>query len=155
IQDNIFFFRVSVSGTVFHDLNRNGRQDFGEPGLAGWTVQLFDVSGGTPQLVATTTTNASGTYRFNVFDGLGTGRFQVVETLPAGWAPTTANPRNLSIPRGETNPVVNFGNYRTFGPGGGDSQTPVNDDATEVAALRRNAKRVESDVPVTSDTDGG
>src|SRR5262249_40341421 len=31
LQNNVFFFRVSISGTVFNDLNKNGRQNFGEP----------------------------------------------------------------------------------------------------------------------------
>src|SRR5262249_9241117 len=34
IQNNPFFFRVSISGEVFNDFNRNGRHDSGEPGLA-------------------------------------------------------------------------------------------------------------------------
>jgi hypothetical protein len=30
----------SISGTVFEDLDRDGIRDVGEPGLAGWTVEL-------------------------------------------------------------------------------------------------------------------
>src|SRR5262249_46168036 len=44
IQDNIFFFRASVSGTLFNDANRNGRQDTGEAGLAGRTLTLTNVN---------------------------------------------------------------------------------------------------------------
>jgi peroxidase len=114
IQDNPFFFRVSVSGTVFNDLDRDGRRDSGEGGLAGRTVQLFNVNDpANPTLVATDVTDANGRYTFTVFDGLSTGNFQVVETVPAGWAATTANPRTVNIPRGETFLTVNFGNART------------------------------------------
>ena len=40
------FQLVSVSGNVYNDLNGNGNQDPGEPGLQGWTVDVVD-SGGT------------------------------------------------------------------------------------------------------------
>src|SRR5262249_8537047 len=116
IQDNdrIFFFRVSISGTVFNDLDRDGVQDAGEGGLSGRVMQLFDVNEpDAPVLVAQTTTNANGFCRFNVFDGLRVGNFQVKELLPSGWVATTANPRNVNIPRGETFRDVDFGNART------------------------------------------
>jgi hypothetical protein len=113
IQDNIFFFRASVSGEVFNDLDRDGRHDALEPGLAGRAVQLFDVNDpANPVLVATTTTDANGRYRFDIFDGLRTGDYQVVEVVPGGWRATTVNPRNINIPRGETFLAVDFGNVR-------------------------------------------
>src|SRR5262245_42905995 len=33
LQNNVFFFRLSISGTVFNDLDRDGRRDTGEGGL--------------------------------------------------------------------------------------------------------------------------
>ena len=33
---------VEIHGQKFEDLNGNGVQDPGEPGLSGWTIQLFD-----------------------------------------------------------------------------------------------------------------
>jgi hypothetical protein len=111
IQDNIFFFRVSISGEVFNDLDRDGRHDSGEPGLSGRTVQLINVNDpAAPELVATATTDANGHYRFDVFDGLRCGNYQVKELVPSGWALTSANPRNVNIPRGETFLDVDFGN---------------------------------------------
>src|SRR5262249_36441948 len=75
------------------------------------TVRLFNVNDpAAPVLVATDTTDANGRYRFNVFDGLRTGNYQVRETVPSGWALTSANPRNVNIPRGETFLDVDFGN---------------------------------------------
>ena len=32
------------SGHAFQDLNNNGVQDPGEPGLVGWTIHLFDTA---------------------------------------------------------------------------------------------------------------
>ena len=79
-------FQVStLSGEVFNDLNGNGALDGGEPGLAGWTVNLVNSSS---QTVATTTTDSHGDYTFTV-DGRrhvhGRGGLQsgYVPTVPA------------------------------------------------------------------------
>jgi hypothetical protein len=131
IQDNIFFFRVSISGTVFNDLNGNGVRNTGEGGLSGRTLQLINVNDpANPVLVATTTTDANGRYSFDVFDGLSTGNFQVAEVVPPGWRATTTNPRGVNIPRGETFLTVNFGNAQggslavTTGQVGGGTTAP-------------------------------
>jgi hypothetical protein len=124
IQNNPFFFRVSISGTVFNDANANGVQNTGEGGLSGRTITLINVNDpANPVVVATTTTDARGNYRFDVFDGLSTGNFQVQETVPAGWRTTTANPRTVNIPRGQTFLDVDFGNVRTTASGAATAAT--------------------------------
>ncbi|MGD9648088.1 MAG: peroxidase family protein [Pirellulales bacterium] len=75
LQSNVFFFKASVSGTVFADADRDGRRDRGESPLAGLVVEL--VSLGENEVVATTTTDARGHYQFNVQSGLRTGDYQV------------------------------------------------------------------------------
>src|SRR5205823_13400059 len=67
LQSNVFFFRAAIGGTVFADLNGNGRRDFGEGGLAGLTVQLLDDSG---TVVGSTVTDSFGRYRLTVFNGI-------------------------------------------------------------------------------------
>ncbi|WP_172802261.1 SdrD B-like domain-containing protein [Agrococcus jejuensis] len=67
----------SIGDTVWRDLDDDGIQDDGEPGVAGVTVTLLDANG---QTVATTTTAADGTY---LFDGLELGDYTVVVTSPA------------------------------------------------------------------------
>ncbi len=52
----------SIGDRVWLDQNANGIQDTGETGLAGVTVHLLDAASAT---VASTTTNATGTYLFN------------------------------------------------------------------------------------------
>ena len=47
---------------VWWDQNHNGLQDAGEPGLGGVTLHVYDSSGA---LIGTTTTDASGLYRFD------------------------------------------------------------------------------------------
>jgi protocatechuate 3,4-dioxygenase beta subunit len=68
-----------IGDFVWNDLNANGLQDAGEPGLAGVTVRLYD---STNTLVGTTTTDSGGSYQFQV----GPGGYQVEFVAPAGYA---------------------------------------------------------------------
>ena len=62
---------------VWHDVDEDGVQDPGEPGIEGMTVTLSDASG----VVATTTTDADGFY---VFRGSTAGQYTAAVTVPAG-----------------------------------------------------------------------
>ncbi len=92
LQGDVFFFRASVGGTVFADLNRDGRRQPRETGLAGSTVSLVTAAGA---MIATTTTDARGNY---VFKGLDLGGYKVVVTPPAGGDAVTS--RTVAITRG-------------------------------------------------------
>lgn len=72
-----------LSGSVYIDTNGNGTRDNGEPGIAGVTVTLTgtDVVGGA--VSRTTTTDASGAYRFI---DLRAGSYVLTETQPLGFA---------------------------------------------------------------------
>ena len=87
VQQNAFVFRAEINGTVFGDGNRDGRQGPGESGMAGRTVNLMDAV--TNEIVATTTTDARGNYRFGVADGLRTGRYLIQIATIAGETVTT------------------------------------------------------------------
>ena len=77
---------VSVGDYVWWDINRDGLQTSGEPGIPDVTVTLLDVEG---TVVATTTTDAGGYY---AFAGLTPGQnYTVVFTAPSGAALTTRN----------------------------------------------------------------
>ena len=79
-----------IGDFVWVDLNRNGVQDVGEPGLSGVPVTLKDGAGA---VLATTATSASGIYQFG---SLCAGSYSVEVTPPAGYDQTTvgagANP---------------------------------------------------------------
>jgi protocatechuate 3,4-dioxygenase beta subunit len=51
---------ISIGNFVWDDLDQDGRQDAGEPGLANVIVQLWNSA--KTQLIASTTTNGSGNY---------------------------------------------------------------------------------------------
>jgi hypothetical protein len=89
---------ISIGDRVWDDLDQDGKQDAGEPGLSGVTVQLWNSA--KTSMLATTTTNGSGIYSFSIAPG--TYRVRVVlpnindqfsPRLAAGT--TTANDSNF------------------------------------------------------------
>ncbi|HEY2156358.1 MAG TPA: SdrD B-like domain-containing protein, partial [Isosphaeraceae bacterium] len=88
----------TISGVVFNDLNGNGSQGAGEPGISGRTVfldlnrdNLLD--NGEPA----TTTGADGSYQFTA---LAAGTYLVGQVVPPGWkatAPVGAAPGERSV----------------------------------------------------------
>jgi hypothetical protein len=64
---------------VWKDLNGNGVQDPGEPGISGVTVELRDCNN---NVVQSTTTDTNGNYNFTVPEG---GQYQVKFQNPVGY----------------------------------------------------------------------
>ena len=86
---------TSIGDFVWYDLNKDGRQNNGEPGLAGSTVTLWqcgpDGLAGTADDVGplmAQTTLASGAY---LFSDLLPGCYYVTFSTPAGYTPTPPN----------------------------------------------------------------
>jgi hypothetical protein len=118
-----FFPLASLGDFVWEDLDRDGLQDVGEPGIPGVSVELLKCDGTT--LLASTTTNAGGLY---LFTNLDEGCYQVRFGLPAGYSRTPLDAGNDSIDSdanvatgvtgsynlawGETNLTVDSGLYR-------------------------------------------
>ena len=86
----------SIGNFVWEDLNRNGIQDGGEPGIPNVTVKVYISSkGNCPSAgvyLATTTTDADGIYGFSDEDGINwRSDYSVEFTLPDGYAFTERN----------------------------------------------------------------
>lgn len=77
--------RSSLGDRFWNDLDADGLQDAGEPGVAGVTVRLYDATG--TVLIAETLTGANGFY---LFTGLEAGSYVVEFKSPANWRFTTA-----------------------------------------------------------------
>jgi protocatechuate 3,4-dioxygenase beta subunit len=92
----------AIVGAVYEDLDGDRSQDAGEDGIEGVTVRLLDGNG---DEVATTTTAADGSYQFV---GLSPGDYTVEEVDPSGYASTTPNAVEVTLPAGEVG-IVNFG----------------------------------------------
>ena len=93
-------------GKVYEDINRNGYQDEGEPGVPG--VRLATVNG------LLVTTDEHGRYHIACAAvpnaRIGSNFVLKVDerTLPIGWATTTFNPQSIRLTRGKFG-ELNFG----------------------------------------------
>jgi parallel beta-helix repeat protein len=93
----------TITGTVFHDLDRDGVRDSGEPGIGGVTVTLTLPNAST----ATTTTAGDGSYLFGT---LPAGDHAVsAPPAAAGKALFTPSPLNVTLAVGETRTGIDFG----------------------------------------------
>ncbi|HBK05031.1 MAG TPA: hypothetical protein DDZ81_04120 [Acetobacteraceae bacterium] len=97
---------AALGSTVWMDTNRDGLLSAGENGVAGVTVELLNASG---SVLATTTTNSSGTYAFT---GLNAGIYEVAFVAPSGdqfttqGATQTATDSSANIGTGITAPIT-------------------------------------------------
>jgi hypothetical protein len=91
---------VSVGDFVWNDLNGDGMQDVGEPGVGGVVVSIVNPGGGAVldsagvALTAaqlSTTTSGTGAYSFS---NLSPGAYRVTFTLPAGYVQTLSTQQN-------------------------------------------------------------
>ena len=94
---------ASISSSIWSDLDGDGERDEGESGIAGVTVTLTDEEG---NVVATTTTDANGNYRFT---GLPPGTYIVTFTPPPGYTPSTDESYTITLDPGEA--VTNVSNF--------------------------------------------
>lgn len=75
----------SLGDYVWHDLDRDGMQDPGEPGVPGVTVKLLNPAG---TVLATDVTDANGLYGFS---NLVAGNYVIMVNVPAECQITTSN----------------------------------------------------------------
>jgi hypothetical protein len=115
-----FWKPVTLGNFVWKDVNANGVQDAGEPGVASVAVQLLDCSG---TVVQTTTTNASGLYGFTVPAG---GQYQVKFVSPAGYS---FSPTGTGTPATDSNPNPATGVY-------GCQTYPTSDDTLDAGLFQ-------------------
>jgi len=90
-----------ISGTVFHDFDRDGTRDSGDTGLSGWTVWIdTDNDSVLDSSERRTTTDSSGNYSFG---SLAAGSYKIRVVRQSGWVQTT--------------PTNNFGHTITLSSG--------------------------------------
>ncbi|NPV60565.1 MAG: hypothetical protein HPY75_13020 [Actinobacteria bacterium] len=86
---------AAVYGAKWLDTNANGVYDDGEKGLEGVTIRLLD---GEDELIATLTSAADGSFRF---DGLRAGAYRVEEVVPEGYVATSPIAVDFTLLPGE------------------------------------------------------
>lgn len=126
LDAGIFQPVASLGDFVWDDINKDGIQDQGEPGIGGVEVILSDCSG---NFVASTNTLPDGSYGFG---GLNPGDYKITVTmssLPAGYVftqqysgiddndsdvnPTSGMSACVTLMPGENNPDIDAGAYQS------------------------------------------
>jgi hypothetical protein len=116
-----FYKPAALGDYVWNDVDLDGQQDAGEPGIGGVLVTLHVC--GSAATTATTNTNAAGFY---LFSNLTPGCYYVKFATPAGFTPTSSNvgadatdsdavggtTGNYTLASGETNLTVDAGFYK-------------------------------------------
>lgn len=122
---NSLDYDPAVGGHKFNDLNGDGVWDEGEPGLSGWTINLYRVMYSDPlpgidpqavaiDLYATTVTGPDGSYSF---DQVLPGTYFVTETMQLGWAQTLAPEGEFDVSHATSIMDLDFGNHADEPPG--------------------------------------
>lgn len=96
-------FANTLAGIVYNDLSGNGTFD-GDPGLQGWTVDLFD-SG--MNLLGTRTTDTNGAYAFL---DLNSATYTVGVETPNGWVLTS--PAGGVYTESGSSDILDFGAFQ-------------------------------------------
>ena len=101
---------MAVGDTVYNDADASGTQNGSESGIAGLGVTLS--RGG--NVVATTTTNATGQYSFT---GLVPGTYVITVATPANFTPTgpKTSPDTVTLAAGQTDNAQDFGFVQSNG----------------------------------------
>ena len=103
------FQLATVSGEVFDDVNDDGALDAGDPGLAGWTVQLLNSLN---KVVSTTTTDSNGNYSFN---DVGPGIYSIAAVAQPGYIQTdpSSGPITITATSGASLGGQDFGEFKS------------------------------------------
>jgi serine-aspartate repeat-containing protein C/D/E len=85
---------AKLGDRVWNDLDKDGIQDDGEPGLPNVKVELLDATG---TFIATTNTDSNGVY---LFQDLLAAQYQIAFTLPStssrGLSPSYTGSKNIT-----------------------------------------------------------
>jgi hypothetical protein len=107
-----------VGNFVWHDLNGNGIQDSGEPGISNATVSLTDAGGNQVTdagglLVTPVTTGVDGAYEFT---NLVPGQYIVKFTAPSGYLGTAVD-KGTEATDSDADPITGKSHIVTLAPG--------------------------------------
>ena len=92
VEENIITGSGTIGNFIWNDINQNGIQNSGEPGLEGVSVALEDCDGNE---LTSITSDANGQY---LFENLMMGSYRVRFTVPAGFS---FSPRLVGLKRGK------------------------------------------------------
>lgn len=105
----------SIGDRVWEDLNKNGKQDYGEPGVENVKVKLLDCNG---QVIQTTLTDNAGYYQFN---NVVQGQYKIRIVLPAGYVFTIKNAGSNDLLDSDVDPMTGLSDCFSVNPPDCDS----------------------------------
>ena len=101
------FQGLTISGQVFNDVAGSGTYASGDPGLSGWTIDLFNAA---HNVVATAQTDANGNF---TFAGVAPGTYTVAEVTQTGFVQTTSPASfNVTVVVGQSLSGLTFGDFQ-------------------------------------------
>lgn len=105
----------SVSGTIFNDLSGNGVND-SDPGLAGWTVTIFDPAN--VAIATSTTPDSTGQYQMLHVPVITPGPYRIALSAQPGWVSTlpVTGEYDINNPSGDF--TLDFGVFQTVSVSG-------------------------------------
>jgi hypothetical protein len=117
-----FYQPVTIGNFVWNDLNGDGIQEAGEPGISGVTLTITGTTGAGVAVSQTTTTDANGLYQFTEAPGT----YSVAVTTPTGYTPTATGQGTIAtdsnatpsattpatLPGGSSDQSIDFGFYQ-------------------------------------------
>ncbi|MBK9564488.1 MAG: carboxypeptidase regulatory-like domain-containing protein [Saprospiraceae bacterium] len=112
-----YYSRASLGDFVWHDLNANGVQEAGEPGIGGVTVRLFNSSG---MQEAFTSTASNGFYSFN---NLTPGSYTVKFDTPTNYITSPRDAGGNDTKDSDANPINGLSPVVNLS--GGDNNTTI------------------------------
>ena len=133
----------SICGQKFNDLNGNGVQDPGEPGLANWVIAL-KTQNAAGWVILKDTTDVNGNYCFN---NLQAGTYTISEINQSGWIQTyPANPgtHTVILTEGQNVTGIDFGNTANLAkncispPSGMVGWWPGDNNSLDISGLNNN-----------------
>ena len=110
----------TISGMTYNDLNKNEAKDSGEPGIAGFTINLYKGAGwwgpaGNNAPLASAVTDANGNYSFS---NLAEGTYSVEEINLPAWHQDTSDYYSIVISNGAAITNIDFANTSNNGSHG-------------------------------------
>ncbi len=102
-----------VGNFVWEDINKDGIQNPGEPGIGGVTVNLIGTADNGASITRTVNTASDGTY---CFDGLLTGNYKVTFNKPSGYAVSPEDAGGNDSTDSDMDPDTGMTDFFDLGP---------------------------------------
>ena len=99
---------AKIGDKIFEDLNGNGIQDAGEPGISGVLITLTGTADNGTEITRTVATDGNGNYNF---DGLPPGSYKITINVPGGYEITYQDELGNETNDSDINPLNGMSDF--------------------------------------------